>query len=79
MWQQIERQPRIAVRGTGGGDSAATASEYVSILAVVIITIMVSAATLGKKVNTSFGDMGDMITTAASGNDAGKGEIKVGG
>ena len=74
MWQQIERQPRIAVRGTGGGDSAATASEYVTILAVVIITVMVSVATLGQKVNTSFGSMGDTITSAASGNDAGKGQ-----
>ena len=68
MWQQIERQPRIAVRGTGGGDSAATASEYVTILAVVIITVMVSVATLGKKVNTSFDNMGGAITSAASGN-----------
>jgi len=74
MWQQTVRQPRIAVRGTGGGDSAATASEYVTILAVVIITIMVSVATLGKKMNTSFANMDGAITSAASGISGGDGQ-----
>ena len=68
MWQRTKLETRVAVRGTGGGDSAATASEYVTILAVVIITIMVAVGTLGKKVNTSFGNMGGAITSAASGN-----------
>ena len=68
MWQSIERETRVAVRGSVAGDSASTASEYVTILAVVIITVMVSVGMLGKKVNTSFGSTGGAITSAVSGN-----------
>ena len=70
MRTRFTRHLTIVARRLGSAESAATASEYATILAVVIIAVMVSVMTLGKKLNTSFGKMGGTFASATNGSDA---------
>ena len=54
-------------------DVTVSATDYATMLAVVIITGMVSLMMLAKKVRASFGRMGRTFAAAASGNGGGNG------
>ena len=61
-------------------DGGATSSEYGTILAVVIITVVVSITTLGGKVSTTVSNVGaELFSAAGAGGDDSSGDTADGG